>query len=132
MLRANSRHTSVTRLSRDAATHERVLSELEQGDYDLLHFGGHAWFDSREAYFMLWDRIMLGSELAPLLGRRPPALMVLNTHFTAFVLAEEDAMVRDLVASPACVAPPRPARNQSPPAAQQSPAAPSSLFKSVT
>ena len=101
LLRTQSRATKVTRLSRQAATHERLLTELDAGDYDVIHFGGHAWFDDREAYFYLWDRIMLGSELAPLLNRRPPALMVLDTHYTAFVLAEVDALVRELVGSPA-------------------------------
>jgi hypothetical protein len=100
LLRNGSPRALVTRLSRETATHGRVLSELEGGDYDLIHFGGHAWFDDREAYFYLWDRIMLGSELAPLLSRRPPALMMLDTHYTAFVLAEVDADVSELVGSP--------------------------------
>lgn len=100
LFRASAPRTVVTRLSRETATHERVVTELDSGDYDVIHFGGHAWFDDREAYFYLWDRIMLGSELAPLLSRRPPALMVLNTHFTAFVLAEVDASVTELVGSP--------------------------------
>jgi len=90
----------VTRLSRQKATHRRVLEELSTGDYDVIHFCGHAWFDDREAYFYLWDRIMLGSELAPLLSRRPPALMVLDTHFTAFVLAEVEVKVREVVGTP--------------------------------
>ncbi len=87
----------VTRLSREAATHARVMRELERGQYDVVHFSGHAWFDDREAYFYLWDRLVLGSELAPLLTRRPPALMVLNTHYTAFVMSEVDARPRELV-----------------------------------
>lgn len=100
LLRANDHRAVVTCLSRKAATHARVLQELEHGDYDVIHFGGHAWFDAREAFFVLWDRVMLGSELAPLLSRRPPALMVLDTHYSAFVLAEIDTDVRELVGSP--------------------------------
>jgi hypothetical protein len=100
LLRTSEHATSVTRLSRRNATHARVLAELDAGDYDLLHFGGHAWFDAHEAFFCLWDRIMLGSELAPMLSRRPPALMVLNTHYTAFVLAEVDATLQELVGAP--------------------------------
>lgn len=87
----------VTRVSREAATHARVMHELERGRHDVVHFSGHAWFDDREAYFYLWDRLVLGSELAPLLTRWPPALMVLNTHYTAFVMSEVDARPRELV-----------------------------------
>jgi hypothetical protein len=92
----------VTRLSRETATHRNVVRELERRVYDVIHFCGHAWFDTREAYFYLWDRIMLGSELAPLLSRRPPALLVLDTHYTAFLLAEiyAGAEVRELVGGP--------------------------------
>jgi hypothetical protein len=94
------RGAEVTRLSLERATHRRVLQEIESGDYDVIHFGGHAWFDEREAYFFLWDRIMLGSELAPLLSRRPPALMMLDTHFTAFVLAEADTTAYEIAGTP--------------------------------
>jgi hypothetical protein len=94
------RGAEVTRLSLERATHRRVLQEIESGDYDVIHFAGHAWFDEREAYFFLWDRIMLGSELAPLLSRRPPALMMLDTHFTAFVLAEADTTAYEIAGTP--------------------------------
>lgn len=87
----------VSRISREAATHARVMHELEHVQYDVVHFSGHAWFDDREAYFYLWDRLVLGSELAPLLTRQPPSLMVLNTHYTAFVMSEVDARPRELV-----------------------------------
>ena len=100
LLRAHDRRNVVTRLSREAATHTRVVDEIGGGDYDIIHFGGHAWFDEREAFFMLWDRLMLGSELAPLLSQRPPALMVLDTHYTAFVLTGVDTRLRELVGSP--------------------------------
>lgn len=90
LIRDGARGATVTRLSRASATHARLIHELEHGDYDVIHFGGHAWFDDCEAYFVLWDGTMLGSELAPMLSRRPPALLVLDTHYTAFVLAEVD------------------------------------------
>jgi hypothetical protein len=83
-------------LSGKRATHARVLEALDRGDYDLIHFGGHAWFDDSRILLRLWDQIMLGSELAPLMSRRP-ALMVLDTHFTAFVPVEMDADMRDLI-----------------------------------
>jgi SIR2-like protein/CHAT domain-containing protein len=101
LLRTSVRGVTVTRLAGPAATHRRLVEELDRGDYDVIHFGGHAWFDDREAFFLLWDRVMLGSELAPLLSRRPPALMVLDTHYTAFVLAEARAEVWELVGTPA-------------------------------
>ncbi|HEX5733181.1 MAG TPA: SIR2 family protein [Blastocatellia bacterium] len=76
---------AVTHLSREAATRNRILKELGEGDYDIFHFGGHAWFTDRESYFWAWDSLMLGSELTPLLSRRPPSLLVMSTHFTSFV-----------------------------------------------
>lgn len=91
---------TVTCLSREQAVHARVMDEIERGQYDIIHFAGHAWFDDREAYFYTWDRIILGSELAPLLTRSPPALLVLDTHYTAFVISEVDARTRDLVGTP--------------------------------
>jgi hypothetical protein len=96
LLGAAAPGVQVTRLSREAATHARVMHELESGRYDVIHFGGHAWFDDREAYFYVWDRIILGSELAPLLSKQTPALMVLNTHYTAFVMSEVETPMRDL------------------------------------
>jgi len=75
----------VTHLSRAEATRKRILRELGKGDYDIIHFGGHAWFTDRESYFWAWDDLILGSELTPLLSRRPPSLMVMSTHFTSFV-----------------------------------------------
>jgi len=75
----------VTHLSRAEATRKRILREVGKGDYDIIHFGGHAWFTDRESYFWAWDDLILGSELTPLLSRRPPSLMVMSTHFTSFV-----------------------------------------------
>jgi hypothetical protein len=74
----------VRRLSLQKATAESLLHELDSGDHDLVHFAGHAWAGPSDAYLYLWDRQVLGTELAPLLSRRPPALMVLSTHHTAF------------------------------------------------
>lgn len=102
---------AVTHLSREEATRGRILRELNEGDYDIFHFGGHAWFTDRESYFWAWDSIMLGSELTPLLSRRPPSLLVMSTHFTSFVpwgvnedfrsrLAGRSTSLRDLDAQP--------------------------------
>ncbi|HYF30274.1 MAG TPA: SIR2 family protein [Chitinophagaceae bacterium] len=75
----------VTHLSRKTATRNRILRELREGDYDIIHFAGHAWFTNRESYLWAWDNVMLGSELTPMLSRRPPSLLVMSTHFTSFV-----------------------------------------------
>lgn len=67
------------------ATYENVMGEVRTGDYDIIHFAGHAWFDERESYLALHDGRVWVSELGSLLHRRPPALMMFNSHFTAFV-----------------------------------------------
>jgi CHAT domain-containing protein len=85
LLRRRLQPKDVTHLSRKNATRNRILRELQKGDYDIVHFGGHAWFTERESYFFTWDHIMLGSELATLLSRRPPSLLVMSTHFTSFI-----------------------------------------------
>jgi SIR2-like protein/CHAT domain-containing protein len=83
-IRCVSPRQKVTRLSQKEATRARFLQILNQGECDVIHFGGHAWFSSYESYLCFWDGVILGSEIAPLLSRCPPALLVLNTHFTAF------------------------------------------------
>lgn len=111
-LRQRLPRRDVTHLSRAAATRDRILSEVRDGDYDIIHFGGHAWFTDRESYFWAWDQLILGSELTPLLSRRPPSLLVMSTHFTSFVpwgfsedvrakLAGRAASLQSLEAEPA-------------------------------
>ena len=69
-----------------AATFEAVVSHLDGGDYDIIHFAGHAWYDRREAYLMLHEQAVIrANELRSFLGTHPPAIIVLNSHFTAFV-----------------------------------------------
>ena len=67
------------------ATYNTVMREVRTGDYDVIHFAGHAWFDERESYISLHDGRVWVSELGSLLHRRPPALMMINSHYTAFV-----------------------------------------------
>ncbi|MGQ0570964.1 MAG: CHAT domain-containing protein, partial [Armatimonadota bacterium] len=38
----------VTQLRRDEATRARFMDTLAAGDYDILHFAGHAWLDPDE------------------------------------------------------------------------------------
>ena len=67
------------------ATYQTVMREVQTGDYDVIHFAGHAWFDERESYLALHDGRLWVSELGAVLHRRPPALMMINSHYTAFV-----------------------------------------------
>jgi hypothetical protein len=79
------RGAEVTTLEREAATYARIVSEVQRGDYDVIHFAGHAWYQGSEAILHFWDGTVSSSELASILNRRPPALLVLNSHVTAFV-----------------------------------------------
>lgn len=77
---------SCTTLIGAQASFEAILRLLLTGDYDIVHFAGHAWLDAQEPYLMLHGReILRASELRSLMNRRPPAVLVLNSHFTAFV-----------------------------------------------
>ena len=85
------------------ATFQAVVSRLAGEDYDIVHFAGHAWYDRREAYLMLHDQAVIrANELRSFLGIHPPAIMVLNSHFTAFVPpgvhdADVDPVTRTLI-----------------------------------
>jgi CHAT domain-containing protein len=93
----------VTRLSRAQATGKRIVRELAEGDYDLVHFAGHAWASPADGYLLAWDRVVVGTEIAPLLSRRPPSLLVMSTHHTAFFpldLDRSDAVTPLQLAAP--------------------------------
>jgi hypothetical protein len=85
------------------ATFQAVVTHLAGGSYDIFHFAGHAWYDRREAYLMLRDQAVIrANELRSFLGLRPPAILVLNSHFTAFVPlgvhdADLDPVTRGLI-----------------------------------
>ncbi|HKO60382.1 MAG TPA: SIR2 family protein, partial [Pyrinomonadaceae bacterium] len=74
----------VTLLSREQAVYSRLVQEVEHGEYDIIHFAGHAWYEREEGLLYLWDGRVSSSELASILNRRPPVLLVLNSHYTAF------------------------------------------------
>lgn len=78
------RDATVTSLEREEAVYARLVSEVMEGDYDIIHFAGHAWFERSDALLYLWDGSVSSSELASILNRRPPTLLVLNSHYTAF------------------------------------------------
>jgi hypothetical protein len=68
------------------ATFDSVAERLSSGHYDIVHFSGHAWFDEDwEPFLMLSNRVKLrGSELRSLISHSPPAVLILNSHFTIF------------------------------------------------
>jgi hypothetical protein len=74
----------VTSLEREDAVYARLVTEVQDGDYDIIHFAGHAWFEQSEALLYLWDGRVSSSELASILNQRPPSLLFLNSHYTAF------------------------------------------------
>ena len=68
------------------ADFDGVVRQLLTGNHDVIHFAGHAWYDEQEAYLMLHDEVTLrASALRSLLSPRPPALLFLNSHYTAFI-----------------------------------------------
>ena len=69
------------------ASFANVVRELRSGDYDIVHFAGHAWFDEFESYLSLDDEStrVSSSELYTFLCPRPPAILMLNSHYTAFI-----------------------------------------------
>jgi hypothetical protein len=80
-----SQGAEVTLLEREAAVYARLVAEVQQGDYDVIHFAGHAGFGHSEGQLYLWDGTVSSSELGSILNHRPPSLLVLNSHFTAYV-----------------------------------------------
>ncbi len=76
---------AVTTIEREAAVYARIVSEVQEGDYDVIHFAGHAWYRGGEAILHFWDGTVSSSELASILNQRPPTLLVLNSHVTAFM-----------------------------------------------
>lgn len=69
------------------ATYEAVGAAFERLQPDIFHFAGHAWFDDREAYLNLADGNLMATMLRPWLTRHSPALVFLNSHYTAFIPA---------------------------------------------
>ena len=77
---------SCTTLIGSQAAFDTVVREFRGGDYDVVHFAGHAWFDEHEAYLALSDGdVLWASQLRSFLSPQPPAILILNSHFTAFV-----------------------------------------------
>lgn len=69
-----------------AATFGKVVDLLEVGLFDVLHFAGHAWVDDGQAHLYLAESTGIGArELRSFISRNPPAIVFLNSHYTAFV-----------------------------------------------
>jgi len=69
----------------DDATLDGLREALQSDRPHIVHFAGHAWFEADEPFLMLADGRLLVGMLRPWIARNPPALMVLNSHFTSFV-----------------------------------------------
>jgi CHAT domain-containing protein len=55
-------------------------------DYDVVHFAGHAWYDTQDVYLTLAGGSHLTDDLIRAgLSHRPPCVLFLNSHYTAFV-----------------------------------------------
>lgn len=75
-----------TLLAREAATLDAVVDAVSTQAYDVIHFAGHAWFDQHESFLVFGeDDVLTTGELRSLIGPRPPAILVLNSHYTAFL-----------------------------------------------
>lgn len=68
------------------ASYTRLARRLRQGGFNLVHYAGHGWADAQDAYLVLagWETLR-SQEARSLLSAHPPALLFLNSHFTAFV-----------------------------------------------
>ncbi len=76
----------VTCLLGAEATYEALAGALRSMSFQVLHFAGHAWFDAQDSFIAMHDdQIMRSSDLGNLIAACPPALVCLNSHYTAFV-----------------------------------------------
>jgi hypothetical protein len=77
----------VTEVAGKAATRDRLLREFQSGDYDVMHYAGHAKFDAndpgRSGIQCSGDTVLTGQDLA-VIGNLP-ALVFFNACETARV-----------------------------------------------
>jgi SIR2-like domain/CHAT domain len=85
LLSSASSGADVTLLLGQEASYERVLHELRDGRYDVVHFAGVSHFDESGSYLMLHDGKVGAAELVTLLIKRPPALLFANALYAGFV-----------------------------------------------
>jgi CHAT domain-containing protein len=74
---SRSRSVRLTEVVGEAATIARVTAEFESGRYDVIHYAGHASFDTHrpgDSGLVLADGELTGAHLSAL-GRLPPLVM---------------------------------------------------------
>jgi len=77
---------NVSLLKGREATFAKLVDLLETRRFDVLHFAGHAWVEDGQAYLHLAESAGIGArELRSFISRNPPAVVFLNSHYTAFV-----------------------------------------------
>ncbi len=81
----------LTTIAGRAATRARVLAEFKSGDYDVLHYAGHAFFDAdapASSGLVCSDANLTGADLRGL--QRAPSLVVLNACESGRIRRTED------------------------------------------
>jgi CHAT domain-containing protein len=76
----------ITEVAGDSATHGRLLEEFQSGQYDVIHYAGHAHFDPNDrarSGILCADRVLSGYHLAGITNL--PVLLVFNACETGRV-----------------------------------------------
>lgn len=77
---------NMTFLRGKTATFSRLVDFLEAGRFHVVHFAGHAWTENGEGRLYLADKTSISArELRSFVSRNAPAVMFLNSHYTAFL-----------------------------------------------
>jgi CHAT domain-containing protein len=70
----------------EKATSDNVYTALNNGNYHILHFNGHAYFDEKEpskSKLVLFDEDMDTGQILQLIEQKPPILCFINACETA-------------------------------------------------
>ena len=91
-------------LTQEAAGVNDVVRVLSTIPFDIVQFAGHAWYDRQQSYLAFdRDEMLTASELRSLLAPAPPAILFLNSHYTAFYprgMRPDEGMDRDSGTAP--------------------------------
>jgi SIR2-like protein/CHAT domain-containing protein len=85
--RLSALYPAATVLMGRDATLDAVTRQLS-GDtwFQVVHFAGHAWYDAQECYLVLAGGTHLTDDLIRSgISHRPPCVVFMNSHYTAFV-----------------------------------------------